>query len=224
MNMSLNSDTFIADPSLKIDHVHLKVSKLDQSVNFYQNILGFKILKEEYNKNTVLLAPNTLNIKMDRKLSATESQLIVLTQLNDCDNAYSHGTKMEDGLYHFAVLLPERKYLAIFLRHIQKNLDPQYYEGMADHAVSESIYIHDPDYNGIEVYNDRSSSDWHWNGSTVHMVTEPLNVANLLRQYTQEVWGGMPYNTSIGHVHLHVSNLNRSRQFYKSNLGLNHTA
>ena len=76
-------------------------------------------------------------------------------------------------------MLPERKDLAAFLRHIQENLDPVFYEGMADHAVSESIYLHDPDYNGIEVYRDRLPSQWKWNGDKVYMVTEPLDVKDL---------------------------------------------
>jgi catechol 2,3-dioxygenase len=88
------------------------------------------------------------------------SPLLVLTQVNN--NAQNHKTiKKEAGLYHFAMLLTERRFLASFLRHIQKNLDSQYYEGMADHGVSESIYIHDPDFNGIEFYRD---IDCHRNG------------------------------------------------------------
>jgi catechol 2,3-dioxygenase len=61
-------------------------------------------------------------------------------------------------------LLPERKYWASFLNHVRINLDPQFYEGMSDHAVSESIYLHDPDNNGIEVYRDRNPTDWKWVG------------------------------------------------------------
>jgi catechol 2,3-dioxygenase len=53
---------------------------------------------------------------------------------------------------------------------------------MADHAVSESIYLHDPDFNRIEVYRDRDPSEWKWKGNTVHMVTETLNVQDLLKE------------------------------------------
>ena len=88
---------------------------------------------------------------------------------------------------------------------MQKNLDPAFYEGMADHAVSESIYLHDPDHNGIEVYRDRLSSQWKWNGDKVYMVTEPLDVKDLFIQNPDEKWTGLPSNTTIGHVHLHVS-------------------
>jgi catechol 2,3-dioxygenase len=151
--------------------------------------------------------------------------LLALTQIDNDNVILNHKSiRKESGLYHFAILLPERKNLAAFLRHIQKNLDPQFYEGMADHAVSESIYIHDPDYNGIEVYRDRLPSQWKWNGDKVYMVTDPLDVKDLFTQNPNEKWTVLPSNTTIGHVHLHVSNLNRSKQFYQDILGLNHTA
>ena len=93
---------------------------------------------------------------------------------------------------------------------MQKNLDPQFFEGMADHAVSESIYIHDPDYNGIEIYRDRLHSEWTWNGNKVNMITESLDVKDLFIQNPPDIWTGLPSDTSIGHVHLHISNLNKS--------------
>ncbi len=96
---------------------------------------------------------------------------------------------------------------------------------MADHAVSESIYLHDPDHNGIEVYRDRKPSEWKWVGENkVYMVTEPLDVNNLLRKDGNEKWNGMPAQTSIGHIHLHVSNLVNAKKFYHQSLGLYHTA
>ena len=154
------------------------------------------------------------------------SALLVLDQVDGDKNAYSTNKgRREAGLYHFAILLPERKYLASFLHHIQNNLDLQFYEGMADHAVSESIYLHDPDYIGIEVYRDRKPSEWKWTHEhKVHMVTEPLDVNSLLNQHGTEKWNGFPVHTSIGHVHLHVSNLVKAKTFYHQLLGLYHTA
>ncbi|MDQ6724261.1 MAG: VOC family protein [Thermoproteota archaeon] len=149
--MSPNNMSLIANPTLKIDHVYLKVSKLDESVNFYQSILGFRILKKESDKKIAFLVSDTLNECKGKSSSLLPpSPLLVLSQSNNDNNIYYSSSikKKEAGLYHFAILLPERKYLASFLSHIQKNINPQYYDGMADHAVSESIYIHDPDYNG----------------------------------------------------------------------------
>lgn len=198
---------------LKIDHVHLKVSDLEKSLEFYQSILGFKIVRQE--SNTAFLSSDIKN---------SSFFLIALTELN---NALKAQRKQRvAGLYHFAILLPERRYLSYFLKHIQKNLLTEYYEGMADHAVSESIYIHDPDFNGIEVYRDRAPSEWKWNDHTVHMVTEPLDVQGLLKESIDEnnEWNELPPKTSIGHVHLHVSNLANAKKFYQEILGLNHTA
>jgi len=164
---------------------------------------------------------NTLNSVNKEKVSP----LLVLNETDkNNDNIKLKSIKKESGLYHFAILLPERKDLAAFLSHMQKNLDPAFYEGMADHAVSESIYLHDPDYNGIEVYRDRLPSQWKWNRNKVYMVTEPLDVKDLFIQNPNEKWTGMPSDTTIGHVHLHVSNLNKSRKFYHNIFGLYHTA
>jgi catechol 2,3-dioxygenase len=157
--------------------------------------------------------------------------LVVLSEIKSeiKDSAISYTFQHRSrvaGLYHFAILLPERRYLGYFLKHIQKNLNSKYYEGMADHAVSESIYIHDPDFNGIEVYRDRDPSEWKWKDHTVHMVTEPLNVKSLLKEAVDldNEWNELPAKTSNGHVHLYVSNLAKAKKFYHDILELNHTA
>jgi catechol 2,3-dioxygenase len=223
--MSIDDNPFAINSSMKINHVHLKVSNLSESVNFYKKILGFRILKEDLYSNTTFLAPGPHYEDKDSILDP-QSPLIILTQLEDNldDPKYLGKVKREAGLYHFAILLPDRKYLATFLRHIQEKLEQKYYEGMADHAVSESIYIHDPDGIGIEIYRDRPSSEWIWNNNQVHMVTEPLNVTDLVTRYDSKTWNVMPVGTTIGHVHLHVSNLKKAQNFYNGVLGLYHTA
>ncbi|MGE5634481.1 MAG: VOC family protein [Deltaproteobacteria bacterium] len=209
----------VINSRLNIGHVHLKVSDLEKSLQFYQSILGFKIVRQE--SKTASLSSSSLSLSENKNSSLF---LIVLTELN---NAFKPQRKQRvAGLYHFAILLPERRYLSYFFKHMQKNLSPEYYEGMADHAVSESIYIHDPDFNGIEIYSDRQPSEWKWKDHTVYMVTEPLNVKDLLKESiaVDNEWNELPPKTSIGHVHLHVSNLAKAKKFYHRILGLNHTA
>lgn len=222
ININDSDNNFISNPSLKIDHVHLKVSNLENSINFYKKILGFTILDHKSDENVAYLGT---------KSTGNETfTLLILTQTNEDNQKKSSSLpanriKTEAGLYHFAILLPERKYLASFLTHIQNNLDSQFYEGMADHAVSESVYLHDPDYNGIEVYRDRKASEWTWlDKHKVYMTTAPLNAQSLLYQHGNEKWDGLPVHTTIGHVHLFVSNLIKAKSFYNDLLGLYQTA
>ena len=172
-----SSNQFTASPSLKIDHVHLKVSNLHEAIEFYQSALGFTVLGIDSGRDLAYLG-------LAESKSEKSSALLVLDQVDGGNNANILNRKRaEAGLFHFAILLPERRYLGSFLHHIQNNLDSQFYEGMADHGVSESIYFHDPDHNGIEVYRDRNPSEWEWTGEhKVHMVTEPLDVSTLLNQ------------------------------------------
>ncbi len=222
-NINGGEASFVSDPSLKIDHVHLKVSDLKNSIHFYQSFLGFNVIDMDSKEDTVYLGSQAAPDD-DKKISPP---ILILTQTNNDSKVINqpNDLRKETGLYHFAVLLPERKYLAAFLQHIQKNLDPQFYEGMADHAVSESVYLHDPDNNGIEVYRDRKQSEWKClEQNKIYMVTEPLDVQGLLSQHGNEKWTGLPLHTSIGHVHLYVSNLTKAKKFYQRSLGLHHTA
>lgn len=213
------SNDYIANPSLKIDYVQLKVSDLKTSVDFYKSILGFTVYEDKSSSRIAYLGPQ------QSKEGGLSQPILVLNQIEKSKkNDGVVETRKEAGLYHFAILLPERKYLASFVNHIKNNLNSKYYEGMADHAVSESIYLHDPDYNGIEIYRDRKPTEWTWVGENkVRMVTERLDVNDLLRAAGNETWGGLPAMTSIGHVHLHVSNLTKSKKFYHQSIGLYHT-
>lgn len=119
------------------------------------------------------------------------------------------------GLFHLALLLPDRASLGAWLRHA---LDGGVaLEGAADHAVSEAIYLRDPEGNGIEVYRDRPRASWRTEGGTIVMTTEPLDGDGVLEGAAR--WRGMPAGARVGHVHLQVGGLSRSLGFFAGTLG-----
>ena len=203
-------EQFSIAPAMKIGHVSLNVSDIQRSVGFYQDILGFNAIGRPSDERALLS-------------TSGDSYLVELLQVT----SPKHDTvqpRKRAGLYHFAILLPERKYLADMLQNLRNNQDKVHFDGLADHLVSESIYIRDPDFNGIEIYCDRPSSEWRWDESQVEMATIRLDTENLLQESTSSGWREMPTKTTIGHVHLHVRNLAKAMKFYHEILGLNLTA
>jgi catechol 2,3-dioxygenase len=204
--------------STKIGYVSLNVSNIMRSLDFYKNILGFKVVSRPSRKKAIL------------SVDGASSHLVELLQVernanNNNDTFNPLGTtKKRAGLYHFAILLPERKYLADMLQNLRDKRDQVHFDGFADHLVSESVYIRDPDFNGIEIYRDRPMSEWNWDGNRIEMATLPLNTSDLLKESTDKGWKEMPSKTTIGHVHLHVSDLAEALKFYHEILGLNLTA
>ncbi|HSP48267.1 MAG TPA: VOC family protein [Clostridiaceae bacterium] len=123
----------------------------------------------------------------------------------------------EVGLYHMAILLPSRKDLGNFLYHLAKKRIP--ITGASDHHVSEAVYLSDPEGNGIEVYQDRDPAKWLVEG-VFTMTTEAMDVEGVLGARDEEDYKGMPVGTTMGHLHLHVLDIEASEDFYKETLGL----
>lgn len=180
-----------------VDHVHLYVSNLKNSLDYYEQIIGLRVLMKQ---------DHIAHLTADGKRT-----LVTLEQ----PESVSLRAERTAGLYHFALLLPSRQDLAAFVKHL---LDRQIHFGASDHKVSEAIYLRDPDGNGIEVYRDRDDSEWGWNGDEVKMSTDPLDTENLLTEFENE-WTYMPEKTIMGHIHLHVSYLEDAETFYKDVLG-----
>jgi len=124
------------------------------------------------------------------------------------------------GLYHLALLLPDRAALGAWLLHAVETGVPL--QGAADHAVSEAIYLADPEGNGVEVYRDRPRETWETRLGRIGMTTDPLDAQGLTAAAAPR-WAGAPDGASVGHVHLQVGDLARSAAFYGDALGFPRT-
>ncbi|EJX2324089.1 VOC family protein [Listeria monocytogenes] len=190
---------------LRLGEVVLNVGHLKEMADFYQEVIGLKLLEE--NERMVRLG-----------VSGSDEALLVLKKI---DNAVVPEVP-RIGLFHTAFLLPTRESLADVLLHLAKSGYP--IDGAGDHAYSEALYFHDIEGNGIEIYADRPKAEWMRDGDgNLPMVTEQVDVDSLLQIATDEPFTGMPNGTIIGHVHLQVADADKAEQFYKEVLGMNLT-
>ncbi|HZI40516.1 MAG TPA: VOC family protein [Gemmatimonadaceae bacterium] len=197
-----------------LGRVRLQVSDLARSQLYYEHVLGLRIL-EKGSGFAVLGA---------QREGGGEGEDKALVELRELAGARPAPRRGRIGLYHFAILLPDRPSLGRFLAHLE---ELGAYAGMSDHFVSEAIYLTDPDGLGIEVYADRPRSTWKNQDGQLVMTTVPLDVENLVAAAKASKegtsWRGMPPGTVIGHVHLHVGDLERAAAFYHAGLGLDKT-
>lgn len=153
-------------PQTRIGHVHLTVSDLDRSIAFYRDVLGFEVTAT-YGRDAVFLSAGGYHHHIGLNTWAGRGA-----------PAPAPGTT---GLYHFAILFPDRQALAGALRRVLDAGVPL--EGAADHGVSEAIYLRDPDGNGIELYRDRPEAEWPKGADgTLAMHTKPLDLERLLAE------------------------------------------
>jgi len=208
--------SFEINPGTSVAKVRLNVYSMERSLRFYRDLLGFQLIAKSSDDNA-FLSPIGSNNK---------DHLLHLSRVDRADrvNDGEQSIIRQAGLYHFAILLPSRRHLADIFKHLAENSNQIYFEGAADHSVSESLYLRDPDSNGVEIYRDRDQSEWKRTGQfQVEMKTDHLNLNQLLKEATNQIEWRMPVNTVIGHVHLHVSDLIKSSNFYSEILGLHHT-
>ncbi|RCW49041.1 VOC family protein [Paenibacillus prosopidis] len=190
------------DPNITLGEVRLKVSQLDRSIQFYQEVVGLKVLKQD---------------EVKRIASFTADGQTTLLVLEEIPNAVVPQRRSHAGLYHFAILLPDRHSLSLALRNL---IQSGIHIGQADHLVSEALYIADPDNNGIEIYADRPRDQWKQDaGGNYVMASDPIAWESLLAESEGSEWKGLPQGTVIGHIHLHVGDLRQSRAFYEGKLG-----
>jgi len=190
-------EQFHQAPNVYVGEVNIKVKNLDYSVTFYKQIIGLQLLEQSERKAVLTADGNTPLLTLEEPVNVIPKQ------------------EHRSGLYHFAILLPSRTDLADFLRHL---IQTGYPLGAADHYVSEALYLNDPDGNGIEVYRDRPSLEWSWKNGLVEMATEQLDAEGILSERNSE-WRGLPAGTVMGHIHLHVGDLEKAKDFYTKGIG-----
>ena len=179
--------------------VDLSVSDLGRSLDYYTNAIGLSVLSQSGGEAT---------------LGAGSEELLRLVEEPGARPATGFS-----GLFHFALLVPERAALARWLSHSVR--ERVQLVGASDHTVSEALYLRDPDRHGIEIYADRPRGQWEGRVAEL-MGTAPLDLEGLLRMLPagDGELGGLPDGTRVGHVHLCVADVDDSVGFYGDRLGL----
>jgi catechol 2,3-dioxygenase len=186
-------------PSTTVGTVHLTVSDLERSIGWYGTVVGLQPL-ERFDERA--------------SLGARGRELLVLVEQRGAAPSRGH-----TGLYHFALLVPERRALARWLAHAARDRVPL--QGLSDHFVSEAIYLTDLDGHGIEIYADRPRELWEGQVGG-RLTTLPLDVDGLLAELddpAREPFDSLPAGTVMGHVHLKVAAIPDTVVFYRDVLG-----
>ncbi|HWA10634.1 MAG TPA: VOC family protein [Opitutaceae bacterium] len=186
---------------LQLRHVRLRVADLARSLDFYAGRIGLHPVRES--SGSVGLAA-----------AVDGPELLALVE----DRGAEPAPRDAAGLFHAAMLLPGRAALGRWLR--QAADAGVAFDGFSDHGVSEAIYLADPDGNGLEFYADRPSDAWPRRGDEIAMSTEALNLPDLLAAGARPSDGGVLAGARWGHLHLRVTELERSEAFYRDALGM----
>ena len=190
-------------PAMHMGPVELSVADLDRTLEYWQGVVGLRVLARE--NGTASLGADTELVRFVEEPGARP-------------------VEGHTGLYHVALLVPDRPSLARWLAHAAR--DAVHLEGLSDHFVSEALYLRDPDRHGIEIYADRPRDVWAGKVKEV-MTTEPVDVENLLGELDDpatEPFEGLPDGTIVGHTHLRVADIPATVEFYRDVLGLDVTA
>ena len=185
--------------SMRLGSVHLTVSDLGRSLDYYRQAIGLKVLERS---------------GASARIGVDGHELLVLVEEPGARPGYGY-----TGLYHFALLLPERRELAGWIAHAAR--DRVQLAGASDHFVSEALYLSDPDGHGIEIYWDRPREVWEGQVGA-RMTTLPLDLHAVLGELENtagEPFDGLSAGTVMGHVHLKVAAIPETVAFYRDVLG-----
>jgi catechol 2,3-dioxygenase len=191
-------------PQTTVGSVHLTVADLERSLRYYEDAIGLETLERGADRAS---------------LGSAGRELLVLVE-----EPGARPAPASTGLFHFALLVPERPALARWLAHAAR--DRVGLTGLSDHRVSEAIYLRDPDYHGIEIYADRPRAAWEGDVAEI-LTTLPLDVDDLLGELDDpetEPFERLADGTVMGHVHLQVSEIPDTIAFYRDLLGFDLTA
>jgi catechol 2,3-dioxygenase len=188
-------------PATDVGTVTLKVADLQRSLAFYTRLIGLQPLQQD--ERTVVLGAGKRPIL---KLEAVPGAKPL--------------ARNTTGLYHAAILLPDRHALAVKVAQLSAVGYPL---GHSDHLVSEAFYLDDPDRNGLELYRDRPRSEWTWVGKQVQMALDPIDFDSLFAEIPEGDPAlqnpALPDGTKLGHMHLRVGDIDLAEQFYHGVLG-----
>jgi len=204
-------------PRLPVDthigRVRLRVADLERALSFYRNTLGLEVERDM--GSGLSLAPRRKAEGPDK--ASEQRELIVLEERHGISRRPRRPRTA--GLYHVALLLPSRGDLGRTLLWLGQSDYPL--RGMSDHGVSESLYLDDPDGNGLEIYADRPRELWPIEDGVVQMTVDPMDVEGVLAagQGHLERWRGLSSDTVVGHVHFTVSHMERAVAFYRDVIG-----
>lgn len=193
----------------------LKVKDLQKQLYFYENHLGLQV-NHQYQTEDEL---ECVDLGFKGKFKDYKEPLLVLKH----DPNAKQTAPNFAGLFHFAILVPDRKSLASAYLAIENS--DLHFDGFADHLVSESLYLHDPEHNGIEIYSDKPRNKWQKDADGhIVMGALQLDLDSILSELNEDERKNtmFPNGARIGHMHLRVTNLERSVRFYQK-LGLDIT-
>ncbi|MEX2502495.1 MAG: VOC family protein [Trueperaceae bacterium] len=200
--------------AFRLDRVDLTVADLDRSLAFYGGVLGLRAVPGPDGADDRGDAPRSV------LLGAGDRGIVHLSERPGVRPAPQTAT----GLYHLAILVPDRATLADAVLRIARERTPVV--GAADHAVSEALYLHDPDGHGVELYADRPRERWSWREGRVVLTTEALDVDGLIAEARND--GSDPFvapaGTTLGHVHLRVRDAEEAGAFYARTVGFDEVA